>query len=295
MRPRASVVIPVYNRAKSVLPTLQSVREQTMADFECIVVDDGSDDGEELRAIVEDFGDSRFRYVRRENGGGGAARNSGIEEAGGEIVAFLDSDDRWLPQKLQRDLEAGADRHVVFSPVLVERAGRIVGRRPRSAPRPGEPMAEYLACRQGFTQTSTIALPRALAAHVKFDEQLKFGQDADFAIRLAAQGARIAMQPDCLAIMADDESNRRVSRSRDWRAFLEWLDRIRPLISDRAYYAFRGWHGARIAADAADYATALRFYLGALGRGALPPPLAVKALAQLFVRRSAYGRFRSKR
>src|SRR5688572_11203527 len=159
MHPRVSIVIPVFNRARSVLPSLESVRGQSFEDFECIVVDDGSKDGDELRGVVEGLGDPRFRYVRRENGGASAARNTGIAEAKGEIIAFLDSDDRWLPEKLDQDIEAGADRRVIFSPVAVRRGGRIVGYRPTAFPRPGEPMAEYLACRGGWTATSTMSMP----------------------------------------------------------------------------------------------------------------------------------------
>lgn len=294
MGPQVSVIIPVYNRAASVLPTLQSVRDQSMADFECIVVDDGSADGEELRALVESLGDPRFRYVRRENGGGGAARNTGIDEANAEIVAFLDSDDRWLPEKLQRDVDAGAGGRVIFSPVLVERQGRIVGQRPKSAPRPGEPIAEYLACRQGFAQTSTIALPLLMAKQVRFDEQLRFGQDTDFAIRLAAAGADFRMLPEPATIMSDDETGNRVSRSNEWRSALDWLDRVRPTIGNRAYFAYRGWHVARMAADAGDYRKAFGFYLSALVQATFPPSLAAKALAQILVRRRVYKRLGSK-
>ena len=293
MRPKVSVVIPVYNRAQSILPTLKSVQDQTMRDFECIVVDDGSKDGADLRQVIEQLVDPRFRYVRRENGGVSAARNTGVGEATGEIVAFLDSDDRWLPEKLERDVEAGADQRVVFSAVMVERGGRVVGQRPKVAPRPHESMAEYLACRQGFTQPSTIALPATLAKAVPFDETISFGgDDTDYGIRLGAASPGIHMHRASSVIMNDDESGQRLSRSKDWLAALAWLDRIAPSISRRAYLAYRGWHVARMAADAGNYLTALRYYSAALAAGAFPPPLAVKALGQVLVRRSVYARFK---
>ena len=293
MRPKVSVVIPVYNRAHSVFPTLQSVQAQTMPDFECIVVDDGSNDGSELRALVERLNDTRFRYVRRENGGASAARNTGIDEARGDIVAFLDSDDRWLPEKLERDMAAGAGERFIFSPVMVERNGRIVGRRPKTGPRPGEPMAEYLACRDGFTQTSTIALPVALAKATRFDESITFGgDDTDFGIRLAAAASGIHMHPGSWVVMTDDETGERLSRSNDWVAALQWLDRIRPMMSKRAFLAYRGWHVARMAADAGRYQTAIRYYLTALTGHAFGPRLAAKALGQVLMRRSFYARFK---
>jgi len=94
------VVVPVHNRAAIVGPCLDSVLHQTFADWECVVVDDGSEDGVDLEAVVAAFEDRRFRYLWRPNGGGGAARNTGIDAARGIFVAFLDSDDAFLPEKL---------------------------------------------------------------------------------------------------------------------------------------------------------------------------------------------------
>ena len=291
MSPRVSIVIPVFNRARAVIPSLESVRAQTFTDFECIVVDDGSKDGDELRAVVERLDDPRFRYVRRENGGASAARNTGVAEAKGDIIAFLDSDDRWLPGKLGNDIEAGADRRVIFSAVAVERAGRIVENRPTVRPRPGEPMAEYLACRGGWTPTPTIALPISVARAVPFDETIGFGDDTDFAIRLAASGAEFHMLPSSAVIVADDETGDRLSRSYDWIATLAWLDRIRPLISRKSYLAYRGWHIAKMAADSGYFSKALRFYAAAFARGAFAPVWAVVVLLEVLrqARRARVG------
>src|SRR5947209_3795753 len=99
---RVSVIIPLYNKAPYVRRTLDSVRAQTFADYEVIVVDDGSTDGG--AAVVEGFGDPRFRLIAQPNAGPGAARNRGLAEAGGEFVAFLDADDEWLPTFLERSL-----------------------------------------------------------------------------------------------------------------------------------------------------------------------------------------------
>lgn len=88
-----SVVIPLYNKGKSIAQTLECVLNQTFQDFEVIVVDDGSKDNS--AAIVAQFTDTRIHLIRQENGGVSAARNRGIEEAQGEYVAFLDADDVW--------------------------------------------------------------------------------------------------------------------------------------------------------------------------------------------------------
>lgn len=93
-----SVVIPLYNKKKQIAHTLQSVFNQTFQDFEVVIVDDESTDGSV--AEVEKLCDSRIRLIHQENAGVSAARNRGIEEAKGDLIAFLDADDEWKPEYL---------------------------------------------------------------------------------------------------------------------------------------------------------------------------------------------------
>lgn len=98
-----SVILPVYNRSRSLVTACQSVLGQSYRDLELIVVDDAST--EDLAQIIEDLNDQRLRYLRHEiNGGAAAARNTGLAAAKGRLIAFQDSDDMWLPGKLERQV-----------------------------------------------------------------------------------------------------------------------------------------------------------------------------------------------
>lgn len=102
--PTLSVIIPTYNREKLIARSIRSVLHQTYRDFELILIDDGSTD--ETEQVVQDFGDERIRFFRQEeNRGAAAARNIGIKESKGTFIAFQDSDDEWLPEKLERHMQ----------------------------------------------------------------------------------------------------------------------------------------------------------------------------------------------
>lgn len=100
-----SVVIPTYNRAHVLNRAIRSVLGQTYQHFEIIVVDDGSTDNTEQ--VVKAIADDRVRYIRHETNKGtaAAARNTGIRQACGEFIGFVDSDDEWLPGKLQKQVD----------------------------------------------------------------------------------------------------------------------------------------------------------------------------------------------
>jgi len=100
--PLVSVVIPAYNAEKYIEEAINSVLNQTFQDFEVIVIDDGSQDSTKEKVL--NYSDSRIKYIYKENGGPSTARNAGIKNAKGEYIAFLDYDDIWMPQKLERQL-----------------------------------------------------------------------------------------------------------------------------------------------------------------------------------------------
>ena len=98
-----SIILPTYNRAALLPRSIESVLGQTYGDFELIVVDDGSQD--DSAAVVARFADKRIHYLRlARNGGVSAARNAGLAEAAGKYIAFQDSDDEWMAEKLERQM-----------------------------------------------------------------------------------------------------------------------------------------------------------------------------------------------
>ena len=99
-RPEFSVIIPTYNRAKYLKKAIKSVLKQTYRNFEVIVVDDGSKD--KTKKVAKRFG-GQIRYIRQKHRGPSAARNTGIKHARGRYIAFLDSDDKFLPRKLEKN------------------------------------------------------------------------------------------------------------------------------------------------------------------------------------------------
>jgi glycosyltransferase involved in cell wall biosynthesis len=103
--PRVSVIVPTYNRAGLLIRAIDSILSQTFTEFEVIVIDDASTDG--TAAVLSGIADPRVRVLRHDaNGGGGAARNTGIVAARAEYLAFLDSDDVWLPRTLETLMKA---------------------------------------------------------------------------------------------------------------------------------------------------------------------------------------------
>ena len=112
--PLISVIIPTYNRAEKLKAAVQSVLDQTETDLEVWVIDDGSDD--HTKAVIRAVSDPRLKYVHQENLGACAARNRGVSLAGGEYIAFQDSDDLWRPDKLRLQMRCikETDADVVY-------------------------------------------------------------------------------------------------------------------------------------------------------------------------------------
>lgn len=192
--PTVSIIVPAYNQSRYLGDAIRSALAQTRADLEVIVVDDGSTD--DTPAVCQGFTDPRVRYVWQENRGLSAARNTGLREARGEFLSFLDSDDQFLPEKLEL-LLAAFERDpglglVAGQAVLIDQEGRPIGEvfdRPLPAG-----LADLLLGNP--LHVGSVLLRREWQARVgHFDETLRSYEDWDMWLRLARAGCRMEWVP----------------------------------------------------------------------------------------------------
>lgn len=204
--PLVSIILPTHNRADVLARAMRSVLAQTFTQLELVVVDDGSTDG--TQALVAGFDDARITYVRADlQRGAAAARNLGVRSSRAPLLAFQDSDDEWLIDKLRLQYEAyqklGTDRPCLLGCALVQfdGQGKIFCIRPDERMRRGEFVAANLM-RFNFT-TPTWLMPRDTFDQLGgFDESLRNIEDWDLFLRLlgCAGGARIKVLDEVLVI-----------------------------------------------------------------------------------------------
>lgn len=198
---RVSVVIPVYNRVVLLPRALRSVQAQTFQDFEIIVVDDAST--EDVETVVKEAGHGRIRYLRLDrNGRAGRARNAGTEAARGEWVAFLDSDDEWLPDKLEKQLRL-TDEDPTIAVVqcwcYLEEDGVRKASRERALAN-GDGFDGLLHGGRSIAPSAFVIKRSALLASGGFDETLRFAGDLDVLFRLAERSFQFAGLEERLVI-----------------------------------------------------------------------------------------------
>lgn len=200
--PIISVITPAYNAAKYIGEALDSVLNQTFTSYELIVINDGSPDTNELERELQKYPPT-IRYIKQENRGAAAARNAGLRCARGEYAAFLDADDRWLPNFLEEQLEflKSNNADLVFSDALLTGESPLAGRTfmelqpPKSAVTP----ESLLAVEVAVLTSAVLVRKKPLFEVGLFDETMKRGHDFELWFRLAKAGIRFAYQPRILA------------------------------------------------------------------------------------------------
>lgn len=208
--PDFSIVVPLYNKGSEISRCIRSALGQTYANFELVVVDDGSTDGGD--AVVRSFRDCRLRFLRQENRGLAETRNNGVRAAIAPVVVFLDADDEWLPTHLQemaRLVQLHPEAGVYCTGFWLDR-GRGRRRRIQLATRYLRPrtslIADYFSIPDGKTLPSASAV-RKDALMTAGGYRTMFGEDIDLLLRMAAMFP-VAYTPQATAIWHLDAGNR---------------------------------------------------------------------------------------
>lgn len=245
--PAVSVILPTYNRARLLPRAIASVLGQSFGDFELLVVDDGSTDDTE--AVVRDFGDPRVKFLPAErNLGDAGARNRAAAIARGSWLAFQDSDDEWLPGKLQRQMDYTRSLPEDFAAVgstLLRFIGGPVERVSWPLIEQGAQAGEVSRPRfiEGFcAYLQSLVVRRSVFAELGgFDTQIKSRSDFDFCLRLAGR-YRIAALNEVLALSYETPEG--ISLRPDYRlADIRYiLNRHRQLIEADRRAAARYWY-----------------------------------------------------
>lgn len=185
--PFFSIVIPTYNRASSIMDAIDSALAQDHKDFELLVVDDGSKDN--TRQLVEARAetDARLKYIFQENAERSRARNNGIEQAKGQYICFLDSDDVYLPNHLStfyKELESrGFPVMMIFGNPISEVDGKRVNEIPYKT-KTGLPVESFI---KSAVPSQTTCIHHQILKKYKFDPNFKIGEDIELFCRIASE------------------------------------------------------------------------------------------------------------
>ena len=232
-----SVVIPFFSSIDGLLiKSVRSALEQSFQDIEVIVVDDASP----IRAVeqLESIVDPRLRIIEHQvNSNGAIARNTGIDNANGEFIAFLDYDDVWYPDKIKNQVEMMRSLDIEKSNIVIYSSCRIVdGKRsyirPSREKRIDESVGEYIFCNRELIQTSGLFLCASTAKNIKFDN-LKRHQDYQFCLSLEKFGCSFhLMDKVCYDFI-------QVPKVNDNEYSLFWLSAYKTFLNNKAVKGFQ--------------------------------------------------------
>ena len=200
--PLVSVIIPAYDVAEFIGEALDSVFSQSFTDYEVIVINDGSPDTAKLERALAPYM-PRIVYLKQENRGVSAARNTGIAAARGSLIAFLDGDDVWLPNYLEvqvKRIQADPTIDVLYPNVLMFGGSSEAGEEFMAiCPSNGEVTFERLLLQECNVSNCSIARKETIVRAGMFDESLRSVEDFDLWLRVIKDGGRIAYHRDVLA------------------------------------------------------------------------------------------------
>lgn len=296
-----SAVIPTFGRPDQCVAAVRSALNQTVPPSEVLVVIDGAEP--QTRVLVErESPIVRVIELGAPGGQGGAtARNAGVEAATGDFVAFLDDDDEWMPDKLQKQstllisLAEGERERVVCSSRALwqsEYEQRVL---PRRLITPGERVGEYLFVprRDGRGQlaTPTLLVSRGLALAVPFAAGMRQYDDYDWVLRLEEHGAKFVHHEEALTTVHAPLARSSLSQTGRWQDSLEWAETKRSALGRCAFLGFCLGNVSAVATRERAWPAFFRLTLLAV-RGGAPPGMLVRFLMSWFLTPSWKARVR---
>jgi glycosyltransferase involved in cell wall biosynthesis len=289
------VVLTTFNRATIVRRAIDSVLDQTFADLELIVVDDGSTD--DTGDVVSAVADERLVLVRHErNLGLAEARNSGVRAARGTFVCFLDDDDELLPEKLSVQLaafenEENRDNVLLWTQAIVD-DGISTTIKPTRGLREGEPLSEYLMCGDGALPIHAVMVTRSLLLETMFEARERRFEDYTWLLRLEARGVRFTLVKQPLIVWHVELRRNRLSRIVTFDQALGWLESMADAVTPRARRAFLAREIAPFAGKSGSRTTVARTIAAAVLSRSISPAEGGKAVLKRSLPPSALHRLR---
>jgi glycosyltransferase involved in cell wall biosynthesis len=302
--PTVDIILPFYNTSMGyVREALKSVFDQTYRDWKLVIINDGSSEQstEELESLLKSCTDERIYYLKIDNRGPSGSRNVGIKETSSPYIAFLDSDDVWLPKKLEEQidiLEAMTSIDLVHSDVLkIDGGGQTIGSSASQEHLNNLSPDELFLCllNENFVSTSTVMLRRHAGESVGFfDETFECIVDKDFWLRLLYRGHQFFYYREITALYRVHETNISKKIEKLMRMRLKLIKKVDVMLQDRRWRQEYQWkqieknmlqHAFR---EASEGYLQQRQYKKALRYG-LPCYSGVSRHSGLLVLRSLYG------
>ena len=237
-----SVIIPLYNKEKSILSTISSVLNQTYTNFELIVVDDGSTDNS--AQIVNEINDSRIKLIKKINGGVCSARNTGIREAKYDFIAFLDADDIWDKSYLEEqtkmitDFPDAAMWGINFAEVdSKENEVHLSTGLPIGFRGIVQNYFGYKHVSDLFSSSSVVIIKDIVNTTGMFDERIKYSEDLDMWYRIILN-YKVAFDSQILVKYSQDSENRAMERRIELSSFLPfYIDKYDGYCNSNSIFA----------------------------------------------------------
>lgn len=238
---KISVIIPTYNREKLIERAIKSVQAQTYKNIEIIVIDDGSTDNTE--EVIKGIGDKSIKYIKQDNAGACVARNRGIEEATGSLIAFLDSDDEWFSQKLEIQLNhlLSEKKEISVCNYSVEKEGISNIAIPKEHP-------DYFTIDElldhNYITTGSILITRQFLNKIGyFDEKMPRYQDWEIVLRMARETDIPICKDVLLELHVQTESiTKSTSKEKKYYALERMLKKNKDLyLKNKKAYAHICW------------------------------------------------------